>query len=165
MSNSGGFTLNLTDHDKRMLKMSGKVDKITKVAMFEAAAALKKDADEIEPMTPHLHGNLRGNVSRSAKAKAKKNAKAGTTTKEDMQIHPEWAPKITSENLGKQLLSVLVTYCAPYAARWHETTDNINWSETGVGPKFLEAKMARKDLRDRYFDLIADRIKQELAGD
>jgi len=153
MSNSGSFTLNLTDHDKRMLKMSGKVDKITKVAMFEAAAALKKDADELPPKTPHLHGNLRGDSRRSAKAKG--NAK----------INPDWYPKIEAENLGSKILSVLVTYCAPYAARWHETTDNINWSEDGVGPKFLEAKMARKDLRDKYYGLIAQRIKEELAGD
>jgi hypothetical protein len=156
MSNRSGFSLNITEMDKRMLLFSGKVDKITKLAMFEAAAALKLDADNISPKTPHLHGNLKGDAKRSAKAKA---------TKTGNEIRPEWFPKIEKEDLGKNKLSVLVTYCAPYAARWHEAVDErINWSEDGVGPKFLEAKMARQDLRDKYYGLIAERIKQELAS-
>ena len=69
MSSAGSFSLDMTDFDKRMLKISANADKIIRNAMWEAAAALKKDCDEIFPKTPHLHGNLRGNARRSVKAK------------------------------------------------------------------------------------------------
>lgn len=148
----GSFTLELGEFAER-LRLADKVAlAAAKKALWEAAAALKKDADEIVPKTPHLHGNLRGNASRSAKAKG------------SSKVRKEWWPKFEHEDLGSDKLSVLVTYAAPYAARWHEATDEVvNWSETGVGPKYLEAKLARKDLRDKYYGLIANRIKEELA--
>lgn len=148
MSDEASFQLDMADFDARIADIGkNKIPAIARFACFEAAAALKKDADEIAPKTPHLHGNLRGDAMRGVKAKGK-----GIT-------NPEWFPKQTEEENSPHRISVLVTYCAPYAARWHETNDAINWSEAGVGPKYLEAKMAREDLRDKYFKLIADRIK------
>jgi len=151
MSDRANFSLDMADFLKNLsfigkIKILGLAEK----ACWEAAAALKKDADGIAPMSPHLHGNLRGNTERSGKSKK---------TKSGGEIHTEWYPKNTLEENSLHKISILVSYLAPYAARWHETTDNINWSEDGVGPKFLEAKMAREDLRDKYFKLIADRIK------
>jgi hypothetical protein len=150
---TGSFTLDLGEFLNR-LKLADKIAlDAAKKGLWEGAAALKKDADEIVPMTPHLHGNLRGNARRSVKAKG------------PSKINKEWWPKTQDENLGPAKFSVLVTYCAPYAERWHEAVDEaINWSETGVGPKYLEAKMARKDLRDKYYKIIADRIKEELGN-
>lgn len=150
MSDRGDFQLDMADFDTRIAEIGkNKIPAIARFACVEAAWALKKDADEIAPKTPHLHGNLRGDGRRSVKAKGK-----GV-------INPEWFPKVNEEENSPHRISVLVTYCAPYAARWHEITDDINWSEAddGVGPKYLEAKMAREDLRDKYFKLIADRIK------
>jgi hypothetical protein len=151
MSERTGIKLDMGDFDKRIAKMGAAADKAARAGMWEAAAALKLDADNISPKTPHLHGNLKGDAKRGVKAKGSSN------------IHPDWFPKVEREDLGPSMLSVLVAYCAPYAERWHETTDAINWSEPGVGPKFLEAKMARQDLRDKYYGLIAARIKKELA--
>lgn len=153
MSNASGMTLNMTEFDKRLLLANVKVVKIAKVALYEGAAAFKKDCDEIPPKTPHLHGNLRGDSTRGVKAKG------------PSKTRRDWQPQTIEENLGVYIFAVLIAYCAPYASRWHETTDNINWSEDGVGPKFMEAKMARQDLRDKYYGLIAKRIKQELEND
>jgi len=149
MSDTGSFTLDMADFMKNLDHIvRSKIPGIARKACWEAAAALKKDADEIEPKTPHLHGSLRGDAIRGAKVR-------GSST-----THKEWFPKITEGEISPSIISILVTYCAPYAARWHEAVgEAINWSEPGVGPKYLEAKMARDDLRSKYFKLIADRIK------
>lgn len=148
----GSFTLDVSEFAERLRRADKVALSAAKKALWEGAAALKKDADEIVPKTPHLHGNLRGNARRGAKAKG------------SSKVRKEWWPKYENEDLGSDKFSVLVTYAAPYASRWHEATDeNVNWSEPGVGPKYLEAKMARKDLREKYYGLIADRIKKELA--
>jgi len=139
MSNTGSFTLDMNDFMKN-LSFIGKVKIIglAEKGCMEAAWALKKDADEKEPKTPHLHGSLRGDAGSDVNIK----------------------PKITKMPSSLFEIAILVTYCAPYAARWHEAVgETIKWSEPGVGPKYLEAKMARDDLRSGYFKLIADRIK------
>lgn len=153
MSNRSGFSIDMTEFDKRLLLANVRVNKIVKKALWEAGAALKKDADEIEPKTPHLHGNLRGDASAGPKAKGRS------------KVNKDHWPKFQEETLGYMIYAILVTYCAPYAERWHEAVgQNINWSESGVGPKYMEAKMARQDLRDKYYGLIAKRIKEELHG-
>ena len=153
MSNRSGFSIDMTEFDKRLLLANVRVNKIVKFALWEAGAALKKDSNELEPMAPHLHGNLRGNASAGPKAKGKSNVKK------------EYWPKMQEETLGYMVYAILVTYCAPYAERWHEAVgQNINWSESGVGPKYIEAKIARQDLRDKYYGLIAKRIKEELQS-
>jgi hypothetical protein len=154
MSNSSSMTIDMTEIDKRLLLMDIRVNQIVKKAMWEAAAALKKDCDEIAPKTPHLHGNLRGNAERNPKAKG------------PSKVRKDYWPQITEETLGFKIYGILLTYCAPYAARWHEAVgENINWSEDGVGPKFIEAKLARADLRDKYYKLLADSIKEGIAND
>jgi len=149
MSDTGSFTLDMADFLNNLDSIvRSKIPAIARKACWEAAAALKKDADEIEPKTPHLHGTLRGDSIRGAKAKG------------NSPTQKEFFPKITEHEFSSSIISILVTYCAPYAARWHEAVgEAINWSEPGVGPKYLEAKMARDDLRSKYFGLIADRIK------
>jgi hypothetical protein len=152
---AGSFTLDMGAFMER-LKMADTVAlAAAKKGLWEGAAALKKDADEIVPKTPHLHGNLRGNARRGVKAKG------------SSKINKDWWPKYEDEDLGPGKFSVLVAYCAPYAHRWHEAVDeNVNWSEAsdGVGPKYLEAKISRKDLRDKYYGIIANRIKEELSN-
>lgn len=153
MENKSSFSLDMMNFLKRLNIADALTLKVAEDAMWEAAAALKKDADEIVPKTPHLHGNLRGDAVRNAKAKG------------PSKSHPEWYPKKEKEDVGKGKLSITVTYRAPYANRWHEAVDEfINWSETGVGPKYLEAKIARKDLRDKYYGLIALHIREALGG-
>lgn len=153
MSNRSALSIDMTEFDKRLLLLDVRVNEIMKKALWEAAAALKKDCDEIPPKTPHLHGNLRGNAERNPKAKG------------PSKVKKDWWPVTTQETLGFKIYAILLTYAAPYAARWHETTEAINWSEDGVGPKFIEAKLARTDLRDKYFKLMADRIKEGISND
>lgn len=153
MSDKSAFVFDASELKKGLAAAGEGGLALAEFAMWEAAAALKKDADEIVPKTPHLHGNLRGDAKRSVKAKG------------SSKINPDWFPKTEKEDLGKSKLSILVTYCAPYAERWHEAVnEDINWSEAddGVGPKYLEAKMARGDLRDKYYGLIAKRIREGL---
>ena len=152
MSNRSTLQLaNLVEVEKGLLRADQLTRKLIEFAMWEAGAALKKDADEIPPKTPHLHGNLRGDSIRGVKAKG------------PSKTEKDWWPKIEKEELGMMLVAILVTYCAPYAARWHEEVDkDINWSEDGVGPKWLEAKISRGDLRDKYYALIAKRIQDGL---
>ena len=45
-----------------------------------------------------------------------------------------------------------LTFLMPYAARWHETGADINWSESGVGPKYVEKKIDR--FRDKYLRIM-----------
>jgi hypothetical protein len=47
-----------------------------------------------------------------------------------------------------------IWYTMPYAARWHEVEEGtVNWSESGVGPKYLEKKIVQTD---RWGSLMAD---------
>lgn len=151
---AGAFSIDFETLIKRFEVLGAKTKKACKKGLWAGAAALKKFGDEIEPKAPHLWGNLRGTATRNQKAK-----KEGKVVK-------EWAPKITEENRGDQVFSMVVSYCAPYAARWHEAVDEvINWSESGVGPKWLEAKIARDDLRKKCYQIVADTIKDELGAE
>ena len=117
---------------------------VAKKALHEAQKQLKIDADEIPPRTPHLTGALRD---------------SGVLG--DPETHGE-------------TIEGTVAYTMPYAARWHEIgeekitignaeykTNSINWSEAGVGPKYLEAKLV--NLNQKYLKLMADYIKSELG--
>ena len=158
MSDSSKFVFDLTAMEKRLILLTDGGMKAAKKGMWEGAALLKKFADEIAPKTPHLHGNLRGDSVRGVKAKGSSKSRK------------DWWPK-TAEESRSDGLAVLVTYAAPYAARWHEAVgsqnafgDPINWSEDGVGPKYVEAKMAREDLRNKIYQLVADVIKEGLKN-
>ena len=153
MSDSSKFVFDLTEVEKRLVRLTDGGKKAAKKGMWEGAALLKKFADEIAPKTPHLHGNLRGDSVRGVKAKGSSKSRK------------DWWPKTTEESLGSDRLAILLTYAAPYAARWHEAVgEAINWSEDGVGPKFVEAKMAREDLRNNIYQLVADVIKEGLKN-
>jgi hypothetical protein len=56
---------------------------------------------------------------------------------------------------------VMIWFLMPYAARWHEATDpEPNWSEKGVGPKYLENKLLT--LGAKYGELMAALHKSEV---
>ena len=48
----------------------------------------------------------------------------------------------------------------PYAAKWHETTDTINWSERGVGPKYMSKKMYGSG--DKWLEIFGEFLKNRL---
>lgn len=112
--------LDRSDFQKKMKSFKKKHPSIVKGILLKTADQVKIDADEIEPKTPHLEGQLRGNYD----IRALKN------------------------------YLVMIWFLMPYAARWHEATDpEPNWSEAGVGPKYLEKKLLI--LGQKYGELMA----------
>jgi hypothetical protein len=133
------YELDFKDFDEKFMEFAvNKMPFEAEQGLFAAAGELKRDADTVEPKTPHLEGNLRGQYN--------------ITHKID-------AGKIFAE----------LTFKMPYAARWHEAEYNIdpvtgskvNWSESGVGPKYVEAKLVR--FMRKYIGIATDYIKAEMA--
>ena len=117
-----------------MSEAGERIEEGSEEGLREAIQEMKNDADNKAPKTPHLHGDLRGEYTIS-------------------EI------KITAGGV----LTIILTFEMPYAERWHEAVGlNITWSEaeTGVGPKYLESKMARYN--KKYIDIIADNINKRL---
>ena len=130
------YTMDFSNFDKKFKNIvQNAVPKDTAVGVREALQALKLDADNEPPRTPHLEGHLRG---------------SGKVHK--IQI------------FGKEISGELtfggktVEFDVPYAARWHEAEPGtVKWSEPGVGPKYLESKMIRF-IKD-YMAIIAKVIR------
>ena len=114
MSKSG-FSMDFKDFDKKTTRLVQKaMPEAAAKGVREACQEWKLDADNVPPKTPHLEGHLRG---------------SGKVSKAEVK--------------GKEI-SAEVSYSTPYAARWHEAEPGtVNWSEPGVGPKFLESKAVR----------------------
>lgn len=138
INENGGMTLDLSDVKKNLYVLSLAVPDAAKGGLFDAGTALKRDSDNEPPRTPHREGHLRGNF----------------------EINPIQKADMTG---------VEIIYKQPYAARWHEAEDNIDpvtggrihWSESGVGPKYLEIKMIRH--MKKYFGIVADAIRRRLG--
>lgn len=130
--------IDISDFEGKMGKLKNILPAMSERILMKTAYQVKKDADEIPPKTPHLEGNLRGNV--------------------------------IIEPIGQNGEVVQIHYTMPYGARWHEalfdidpvTGKKITWSETGVGPKFLEKKLV--DYAKKYGQLQAEFFKEELKN-
>jgi len=159
---SGAFEFNWADFNKKYLEY------ITKIApaaaekgLFEAISELKNDCDNVAPKTPHLEGNLRGDYTiiidgiTGSKVLEKSGGKG-----------PDHAPSGASASgrSGVGELIAKLVFRMPYAAKWHEAIDKewaaggINWSESGVGPKFIEKKLMM--FGKKYMAIVAARIKE-----
>jgi len=126
------MTFDWTKFDQGMIRAGNRIEFGTDDGLREAIQELKNDADNKQPRTPHLHGDLRGEYTISR-------------------------VKLTKGRIS----SITLTFEMPYAERWHEAVGlSINWSETGVGAKYLEAKMAR--YRKKYNAIIASGINKRL---
>lgn len=102
----------------------------------QALQELKLDADNVEPRTPHLEGHLRAS------------GKVHDVKKELREIFGE----ITYGGKG-------VGYDVPYAHRWHEAEPGtVNWSEEGVGPKYLSSKLTA--FAKKYMEIIATVVRK-----
>ena len=124
------FTLDFSDFNKKFADIVQRAaPESTKIGLKEAGQALKLDADNIPPRTPHKEGFLRG------------------------------SGKVSEVNIVGKSLEVAVSYDKPYARRWHEVEPGtIKWSESGVGPKYLESKMIK--FKNKYMNIIAAVIKR-----
>ena len=116
-----------------MSEAGERIEEGSEEGLREAIQEMKNDADNKAPKTPHLHGDLRGEYTIS-------------------EI------KITAGGV----LTIILTFEMPYAERWHEAVGlSINWSESGVGAKYLESKMAR--YHKKYIAIIGDNINKRLG--
>jgi len=130
------MTFDSSQFDKAIRKIQYTGPARTKKVVLKMADQVKIDAEEIAPKTPHLEGQLRGMVKIFAKS-----------------------PTLA-----------IIWYLMPYAARWHEavgdvdpvTGRKIQWSESGVGPKYVESKML--NLGSKYGELGAALHKKELEN-
>lgn len=133
MANDGGFSLNFDNFDKAFLEYAVKTaPAAAEKGVFAALGELKNDADGVAPKTPYKDGHLRSEHTKIIEALA-------------------------------DVIRGTLTFLMPYAAWMHEGLPTWNWTQTraggGVGPKYLENKMVRKDLRDKYMDIVAKGVK------
>jgi hypothetical protein len=102
--------------------------------LFKAGSQLIIDANEEQPYTPFDEGHLRG------------------------------SGKVMKAAVEKDNIEVLAGFNKEYAARWHELTPaedrTINWSLSGSGRKYLEAKMAR--FKEDYMKIVAKHFENLL---
>ena len=138
MNGDTGFKLDFKDFDKKFLEFAIKdAPDAAEKGIFAAVSELKNDADTVEPKTPHLEGALRGIFD------------------------------LTHRSEGDNIIAEL-TFKMPYASRWHEaendidpvTGSKVHWSEAGVGPKYVEAKLVR--FMKKYIGITVDFIKAEM---
>lgn len=123
------FSMDFSDFDKKSKQLIQKaLPEAAAKGLREAGQEWKLDADNVPPRTPHKEGGLRA---------------SGKVSKVTVQ----------GQNIG-----VEVSYNTPYAARWHEIEPGlINWSESGVGPKYLESKAVR--FANKYVNIVVSNIR------
>lgn len=132
------FNMDFKDFDEKFLKFAVReAPQAAERGLFAAVSELKNDADTVSPKTPHLEGALRGTFDLS-----------------------HWRD-------FDRILAQLV-FMMPYATRWHEaendidpvTGSKVHWSEAGVGPKYVEAKLIR--FMKKYIGIARDTITAEM---
>lgn len=133
---SGDFQMDLSEFAAGIERLQDLTAKQIAAGLREAGTQLLLDSEAIVPRVPHLTGALRASA----------------------QLE-----------MGEGGAEVNVGYNVPYAARWHEaendidpvTGKHINWSESGVGGKFMEKKMSER--MEIYMKICADKIR-EITG-
>lgn len=155
-----GFSLDMADFNQKFLEYALKTaPAAAEKGMFEAISELKNDADTVPPKTPHLEGNLRGDYTFILEGitQSKVSNKSGGKGKDH-----KTGGAVAAERFGATDIVVKVIFRQPYAAKWHEAVDRewaqggILWSEPGVGPKYLESKMAM--FNKKYLGIAAARV-------
>jgi len=139
MSGDTGFKISFEDFDKKFLDFAiNEAPKAAEQGIFAAVSELKNDADTVEPKTPHLEGNLRGQFDLS---------------------HKQEGERIIAELVFK------MPYAARWHEAENDidpvTGSKVHWSEAGVGPKYVETKLIR--FMKKYIGIATDYIKAEMA--
>jgi hypothetical protein len=136
------LTIDTSEVEKKMRKVLAGVSAATsRRAIKVALDRLLKQAILISPTVPRVTGILRGDRN------------------------SEWTPTKKVNTLAT-LVEGYLAFRAPYAAYQHEGMRRdgshviVNHSEAGSGAKFLEAKLARADLRKELLDLMGHVINQ-----
>lgn len=152
----GGFSLDFSAFNKAFLGYALKTaPAAAEKGMFEAISELKNDADNVTPKTPHLEGNLRGDYTFILEGitQSKVSEKSGGKGKNH---HAGGGG--AAERFGAKDIICKVVFRQPYAAKWHEAVNKkVNWSEGGVGPKYVETKLSM--FNKKYMKIVASAIK------
>ncbi|MBE3111416.1 MAG: HK97 gp10 family phage protein, partial [Acidobacteria bacterium] len=124
-----GMKVDFSDFQKGMEKLiRDSIPEDLDKGLFRAGNELLRDAIKLEPRAPFKTGALR----RSARVERPADASKGT--------------------------AMLAGFNIVYGARWHELTpeedSKISWTLPGSGRKYLESKMMRTDLREKYIRII-----------
>ena len=138
MNGDTGFKFDFKDFDKKFLEFAIKdAPDAAEKGIFAAVSELKNDADTVEPKTPHLEGNLRGQFD------------------------------LTHKNEGDSIIAELtfkMPYAARWHEAENDidpvTGSRVHWSEEGVGPKYVETKLVR--FMRKYIGITVDFIKAEM---
>lgn len=152
--NNGGFEFDFSEFNARFAKLALEdAPAAAEKGVWEALSELKNDADRVQPKTPHLHGDLRGDydlvLEGITQSKAVSKGSGG-----DKAAQPA-RRSVAAGIVAKIILRM------PYAAKWHEAVGKrVNWSEPGAGPKYLEMKMSM--FRKKYFGMIAEAVREAL---
>lgn len=136
----GGFTLYLADFDAKFAEIvKHKIPEAGRQGAFKVAAQLLLDADEVEPKTPLKEGHLKG------------------------------SKKIDVEDTADGGFDISAGFNIDYASYVHEMVPleaygekQINWTEPGSGPKYLESKIYM--FKDKYLEIIAASIREAGGG-
>lgn len=151
----GGFEIDWTDFNRSFFEYALKtVPEATEKGIFEAISELKNDCDNIQPRTPHLEGNLRGDYTFTLEGITRSDVK-------EFGDRYKGGEKPAERRGANSVISKLI-FRMPYAAKWHEAVNKkVNWSEPGVGPKYIEKKLMM--FAKKYLQIIASRVR-EAAG-
>lgn len=154
--NDGSFEFDMTEFDKRFTKAALKtVPEALEDAMFAVLSEVKHDADTVQPKTPLLEGNLRGDYTFVLEGITKSRI-ASTGKKGGAGPQP-------AERYGAKSIIAKIIFRMPYAAKLHEAVGKkIAWSEPGSGPKYLESKLSM--FRRKYWGMIAEVAKAAMGG-
>jgi hypothetical protein len=160
-----GFEFDMKDFDKRFTEIAlTAAPAAAENGMFAALSELKRDADTVYPKTPHLEGNLRGDFSLVLEGITQSkvvNRSGGKGSDHGERAKP-------TERIGAKEIIAKIIFRMPYAAKWHEAIDKdwaeggIKWSESGVGPKYLESKLAM--FKQKYYGIVAAAVRAAIGN-
>jgi hypothetical protein len=156
MNKDGSFDMDWSDFNKRFFEYAIKTaPAAAEKGLFEAISELKNDCDNVQPRTPHLEGNLRGDYTFILEGITQ------SKIKEVGSKHKGGARP--AERFGANSIITKLVFRMPYAAKWHEAVKKkVNWSEKGVGPKYVEKKLMM--FMKKYIQIVASRIKEATGG-
>lgn len=156
MNKDGSFDMDWSDFNKRFFEYAIKTaPAAAEKGLFEAISELKNDCDNVQPRTPHLEGNLRGDYTFILE---------GITQSKIKEVGSKYkGGGKPAERYGAKDIVTKLMFRMPYAAKWHEAVKKkVNWSEFGVGPKYVEKKLMM--FMRKYYQIVASRIKEASGG-
>lgn len=125
-----GITYDTKDFDIKFPRVINKeIPEESARMAYKVAGMIIRDAILEEPRAPHKTGNL-------------------------------WrSQKIEQPQIKAGEITIELGFDTEYAAATHEMPSNVNWTMTGSGPKYLEAKLIKN--KEKYMAEIADGLRRK----